>query len=277
MLEIETDTVADSLVHARWRIQKTAPIQLADLDTTALDLRLPENIKQEVEYDDSLNVYKIGSKMGDTYLNTPLMLMPDEFLTWSERREREAFFRKKDAENVAAKGKEKFDFTDMHFDLGPAEKIFGPGGVRIKTQGTAELKLGATLKNIDNPSLPERNRKTTAVDFDEKINLNVTGKVGDKVNMSLNYNTDATFDFPKTALRGQGRRDHQAGRGRQRHLPLQQLTGAGCLEPLRCAHRYAVWQAEAADCLLAEELDLEERLDEGRHAAEAIRARCGQL
>ena len=110
---------------------------------------------------------------------------------------------------MATQGKEKFSFADMHFDLGPAEKIFGPGGVRIKTQGTAELKLGATLKNIDNPSLPERNRKTTAVDFDEKINLNVTGKVGDKVNMSLNYNTDATFDFDtkNLKLRYEGKED----------------------------------------------------------------------
>lgn len=33
------------------------------------------------------------------------------------------------------------------------------------------------------------------MDFDEKINLNVNGKVGDKVNLNLNYNTDATFDF----------------------------------------------------------------------------------
>ena len=66
---------------------------------------------------------------------------------------------------------------------------------------TAELKLGATLKNIDNPSLPERNRKTKSVDFDEKINLNVNGKVGDKVNMNLNYNTDATFDFDTKNLK----------------------------------------------------------------------------
>ena len=41
-------------------------------------------------------------------------------------------------------------------------------GVRIKTQGTAELKFGATMKNIDNPSLPIRNRKTTNIDFDER-------------------------------------------------------------------------------------------------------------
>ena len=209
VLEIEEDTIPDSLLHSRWRIQKTAPIEVADLDSSALDLRFPENIRQQVEYDDSLNVYKIGSKMGDSYLNTPVLMSPEEYQQWSERREREQFFRKKDAQNVAAKGKDKFDFSDMHFDLGPAEKIFGPGGVRIRTQGTAELKLGATLKNIDNPSLPERNRKTTAVDFDEKINLNVTGKVGDKVNMSLNYNTDATFDFDtkNLKLRYEGKED----------------------------------------------------------------------
>ncbi len=191
----EEEEIPDSLLHPRWKIQKTAPIEVADLDSSALDLRFPENIRQQVEYNDSTGMYVIGSKIGDSYINAPVLMSPDEYRSWSEKRELREFFRKKDAENVAAKGKEKFNFADMHFDLGPAEKIFGPGGVRIRTQGTAELKLGGTLKNIDNPSLPESNRKTKSIDFDEKINLNVNGKVGDKVNMNLNYNTDATFDF----------------------------------------------------------------------------------
>ena len=204
---VDGDTVAT--VQPRWKIQKTAPIEVADLDSSALDLHHPENIKQQVEYNDSLDVYLLGTKIGESYLNAPVLMTPEEYRQWSERRERERFFRRKDAENVANKGKEKFDFADMHFDLGPAEKIFGPGGVRIKTQGTAELKLGANFKNVDNPSLPERNRKTKAIDFDEKININVTGKVGDKVNMSLNYNTDATFDFDSKnlKLRYEGKED----------------------------------------------------------------------
>ncbi|MBR1548246.1 MAG: cell surface protein SprA, partial [Prevotella sp.] len=200
---------ADTLNAPRWRVQKTAPQTVADADSSALDLHMPENLKLQTEYDDSLNIYKIGTKMGDAYLEVPILMNPEEFRKWSLKREMQQYFRKKDAETAAAKGKEKFDFADMHFDLGPAEKIFGPGGVRIKTQGTAELKLGATFKNIDNPSLPERNRKTKALDFDEKINLNVTGKVGDKVNMSLNYNTDATFDFDtkNLKLRYEGKED----------------------------------------------------------------------
>ena len=190
----------DSL-HARWRIQKTAPMEVADLDSSALDLKRPDNIRQTVEYDDSANVYYVGSKIGDSYLNVPLLMTPEEYQKWTEKRALRDFFRKKDAENVQTKGEDKFSFADMHFDLGPAEKIFGPGGVRIKTQGTAELKVGANIKSIDNPSLPIRNRKTTAFDFDEKINLSVNGKVGDKVNMNLNYNTDATFDFDTQNLK----------------------------------------------------------------------------
>ena len=200
-LTVEDEMVPDSLVHSRWKIQHTTPLLVSDLDSSALDLKMPDNLKQEAEYDDSLNIYYIGTKLGEQYLNTPIMMTPLEYMKWSERKEREQFFRIKDAENVKAKGENKFDFTDMHFDLGPAEKVFGPGGVRVKTQGTAELKVGATLKNIDNPSLPIRNRKTTSFDFDEKINLSVNGKVGDKVNMNLNYNTDATFDFDTKNLK----------------------------------------------------------------------------
>ena len=200
-LVVADETVPDSLVHSRWKIQRTSPVEVVDADTSALDLKMPENIKLEAVYDDSLGVYYIGSKMGDSYLNAPILMTPNEYLKWSERKARQQFFKQKDLETAQAKEKDKFDFSDMHFDLGPAEKIFGPGGVRIKTQGTAELKLGATMKSVDNPSLPIRNRETTAFDFDEKINLNVTGKVGDKVNMTLNYNTDATFDFDTKNLK----------------------------------------------------------------------------
>ena len=198
---VEDESIPDSLLRARWHIQKTAPVFVEDLDSSALDLKRPENIRQTVEYDDSANVYYVGSKIGDSYLNAPVLMTPEEYRQWVEKRALRDFFRQKNVENVENKGEDKFSFSDMHFDLGPAEKIFGPGGVRIKTQGTAELKLGVTMKDIDNPSLPIRNRKTTAFDFDEKINLNVNGKVGDKVNMNLNYNTDATFDFDSQNLK----------------------------------------------------------------------------
>ena len=191
----DEDSIPDSLLHPRWPVQRTQPITLSDLYQSPLDLQRPDNMKYQVEYNDTLDRYVIGNRLGNTWITAPIMLTPKEYLVWSEMQERNAYYRKQNDEIFKAKGKEKFDFTDMHFDLGPAEKIFGPGGIRVKTQGTAELKFGVKKKNVDNPSLPIRNRKTTMMDFDEKINLNVNGRVGDKVNINLNYNTDATFDY----------------------------------------------------------------------------------
>ena len=193
--KVEDDTIPDSLLNTRWKIQLTQPYSLSDLYQSPLDLQRPDNMKYDVVYNDTLNRFVIGNRMGNTWLSAPIMLTPEEYNSWTELNERSAFFRKKNDEIYQTKGKEKFDFSDMHFDLGPAEKIFGPGGIRVRTQGSAELKLGMNKKSIDNPSLPIRNRKTTMMNFDEKINLNVNGKVGDKVNMNLNYNTDATLDY----------------------------------------------------------------------------------
>lgn len=194
----------------RYKVKKTTPVPgEANQETSAADLRDPENIVSPPTYDDQTETYVIGTKMGDNYLDTPLRLTPEEYADWSMKQSMDAYFRNKNREEYEKAGKDKFDFTDMHFDLGPAEKIFGPGGVQIKTTGTAELKMGAKLKNTANPSLPERRRRTFTFDFDEKVNLNIRGSVGDKMKLDMNYNTDATFDFDaqKIKLAYQGKED----------------------------------------------------------------------
>ncbi len=169
---------------------------------TSLDLDDPENLKSDVgEYDEKSGYYKVGSKLGDNYLSAPYLMTPEEYMQWNTRKLLNDYFRQRNDSLFVHKGKDKFDFSDMHFDLGPAEKLFGPGGVRIKTQGSAELKAGYTYKYTDNPSLAERNRKNTSFDFDEKVNLSVNASIGDKMNFNLNYGTDATFAFDAKNLK----------------------------------------------------------------------------
>ena len=92
----------------------------------------------------SANTTSLGSATG--YLSAPLLMSPEEYQEWSLRQSMQKYWRQKNQEAFENEGKNKFDFTDMHFDLGPAEKIFGPGGVQIKTQGSAEVKMGAIFQ-----------------------------------------------------------------------------------------------------------------------------------
>ena len=57
--------------------------------------------------------------------------------------------------------------------------------------------------------MPSRSRSTNSFDFDEKINLNMKGSVGDKMNMDFNYDTESTFsyDAKKINLKYEGKED----------------------------------------------------------------------
>ena len=211
----------------RYSVRKTGAEDQEDLKTKTADLKEPDNLKTDVIYDEKDNTYTIGTTFTQTtstgkgsnssggssiaptmtlgqatsYLNAPLLMSPEEYQKWSLKNSMQAYWRKKNADAFESEGKNKFDFTDMHFDLGPAEKIFGPGGVQIKTQGSAEMKLGINMKKVNNPALAVSRRKTTGFDFDQKINLSLNGKVGDKVNLNLNYNTEATFNFDSQMMK----------------------------------------------------------------------------
>lgn len=203
--------VLDTTVQARFPVAETTPTDIDDIQQRPLDLKAPDNIVTDTVYNEKDGTYLLSTRLGKgSMLTAPILLTPEEYAKWKERSAMSSFFRKKNYEAWESSLKrDKFDFTDMHFDLGPAEKIFGPGGVRVKTQGNAELKIGYSIQSIDNPALPSRSRRTNSFDFDEKINLNVRGSVGDKMNMDFNYNTEATFsyDAKKINLKYDGKED----------------------------------------------------------------------
>ena len=128
----------DSIKGPRYSVRKTAPMNQNDLKKKTADLRDPETLKTETEYDTKTGLYKVGTKIGDSYLNAPLLMTPEEYQQWSMQKSLQSYYRKKNEETFQNAGKDKFNFSDIKFDLGPAEKIFGPGGVQIKTQGSAE-------------------------------------------------------------------------------------------------------------------------------------------
>jgi len=202
--------ISNSTIFSTWQPVSADSVQVKKTDypkdvhseTFSMDLKDPENLKADTAvYDEKSGYYKVGTKLGDDFLSQPWMMTPEEYLKWSEKKSFWDHFKTRNDSLFTTKGKDKFDFTDMHFDLGPAEKIFGPGGVQIKVQGSAELKFGYNYQFVDNPSLSERNRTTKSFDFDEKINLSVNAKVGDKMDFTINYNTDAAFDFNSKNLK----------------------------------------------------------------------------
>lgn len=178
-------------------VQQTVPQSYEELMGREFsnDLATPSNIKTEAEFDPATGCYIIRTKVGDREITTPFILSEKLYNDWQTRRSMQEYYRKRNAEQLTEKEKQPFDILDMNFALGPLEKIFGPGGVRLKTQGSVQIDMGIKSNKTDNPSLPLNSRRKTFFDFNQKIQATVQASVGDRLNFNMTYNTDATFDF----------------------------------------------------------------------------------
>ncbi len=160
------------------------------------DLEDPKVIEKNVEYDPETDRYIISEKIGDEYFRPPTYMTFDEFVEWKNKQAEQEYF-----EQLAgvSSGKDGLSALDpiAKFDVENSllDRLFGGNEVDIRPQGGIDLTFGIDHSKTENPVLIERQSRQTVFDFDMDINMNVTGKIGEKLNLNTNYNTNATFDF----------------------------------------------------------------------------------
>lgn len=164
------------------------PMQIAPITTTT------------TEYDPVTGQYLLRTKIGDVEIATPTLLTAEEYRRYNEQKVMNRYWQQKISE-VGHSNEKKFDITDMKFNIGPADRVFGPGGVQLKMQGSAELLFGFKHQHIENPSLTQKARNNNIFDFDEKIQASVQGKVGTRLNFNMSYNTESSFSFDQQNLK----------------------------------------------------------------------------
>lgn len=195
--------LADSVMMP-FPVQQTVPQSYEDLmrEELGYDLASPSNIKTEAEYDPATGCYIVRTKVGDIDIATPFLLTAQQYNDWQLRRSMQQYFRDRNMDLVVEKTeKQPFNIFDMNFALGPLEKIFGPGGVQLKTQGSVQVNMGVKSNFTDNPSLSLNSRRKTYFDFDQKIQATVAASVGNRLKFNMTYNTDATFSFDSQNLK----------------------------------------------------------------------------
>jgi cell surface protein SprA len=165
--------------------------------TNPFDIRDSAYVKRTVEYDPKTKQYYIIEKIGNQYYRKPTYLTYEEFWRLRAQQAETDYFSQRSQTLFDLNKKvprPKMQLYNKLFD-----RIFGvdSGGlkVNIRPQGNVDLLLGYQGQTINNPTLPERARKTGGFDFDMNANLNVMGNIGNKLKLPINYNTLANFDF----------------------------------------------------------------------------------
>ncbi|HEX2969665.1 MAG TPA: cell surface protein SprA [Bacteroidales bacterium] len=175
-------------------------------ESSPLYLNRPSNYKSTVIYDPVKNEYIIYEKIGELNYRTPMHMSPEEYRKYEYTRAMREYWQQRIS---GEQGGFKSGLIPQ-IEVGGAtfDKIFGSNVINIIPQGSAELVFGINISRTKNPTLAERLQTIPTFDFKEKIQMNVTGTIGDKVQLGVNYNTDAMFDFEnRTKLQYAGKED----------------------------------------------------------------------
>ena len=175
-------------------------------DTTATGYSLgeislpdPESIVSKYEYDPILNRYFYKESLGEVNLGLPLVLTPQEYEDMVMAEEMRNYFKlKNDALSGRKEGSEDIQkdlLPDFYVNSNFFETIFGGSEINIVPQGSVELDLGLLYTKQDNPAFSPRNRRNFSFDFDQRISLSLLGQVGERLQITANYDTESTFDF----------------------------------------------------------------------------------
>lgn len=166
----------------------------------------PSNIKTDVEYDPLSNEYEFTRKIGTFNYRNPASLPFGEYQEYDMQRSLRNYWhdRSRTSSGVGRQG----IIPQIHIGGEAFDRIFGGNTIDIRPQGSAELTFGITSNRRDDPALDVRQRRSTNFDFQEKIQMSVMAKIGDKIEFNTNYNTEATFDFEnKLKLKYEGKED----------------------------------------------------------------------
>jgi len=173
---------------------------------SGLYLKDPSNVTSTEEYDPATNQYILKRKMGNQTLGQPEVLPFDEYQKIDQERSLQNYWRQR--ASTTGKASATGIIPPIRIGGEAFDKIFGSNTIDIRPQGSAELIFGILSNKREDPALSVRQRRTTNFDFQEKIQMNVAAKIGDKIEFQTNYNTEASFGFEnKLKLKYEGKED----------------------------------------------------------------------
>ena len=168
---------------------------LTDPSNNPFDFDDTDVVEQNIEYDAETDRYIITETLNGVNIKPPTYMTFDEYLEFTLREENEKYWKSRSSTEQQLKDKNvKLPF-DPEFNPKKAGGIFRGLTIDIRPQGNVEVTLGGNVQKYDNPNLPQRARTQGGFDFDMNINMNVTGKIGDALALTLKYNNQTGFSF----------------------------------------------------------------------------------
>ncbi|MAO64442.1 MAG: cell surface protein SprA [Balneola sp.] len=73
--------------------------------------------------------------------------------------------------------------------------IFGKPEVNLRVNGSANMNVGVSIQNVDDPTIAPDLQRRIDPTFNQNLQLNIQGTIGDKLTIATDWDTERAFDF----------------------------------------------------------------------------------
>ncbi|MDR9416021.1 MAG: cell surface protein SprA [Gracilimonas sp.] len=73
--------------------------------------------------------------------------------------------------------------------------IFGKPEVNLRVNGSANMNVGVSIQNVDDPTIDPDLQRRIDPTFNQNLQLNIQGTIGDKLTIATDWDTERAFDF----------------------------------------------------------------------------------
>ncbi|MBR65609.1 MAG: cell surface protein SprA, partial [Flavobacteriaceae bacterium] len=160
-------------------------------------LKTPASIVSKYVYDQKLNLYVYQSKIGEIDYKLPITLTPEEYRDLFKSNFIKNYFNEQVSilQDPNRDDEKRNLLPNLYINSNFFESLFGGNEIELNPQGSIGIDIGARYLKRDNPSIPVRNQSNVNLDFNQAISLSLNGKIGTKLNVNANYDSQSTFDF----------------------------------------------------------------------------------
>jgi len=162
-------------------------------DPSQVDMRVRFNPDTTAE--DAGITYSVYENIGDLNFRPATFMSFGEFNQYSNSQLNKEYFKERSAGLDGESAVSGRSLLPRLYISPVFDRIFGGSYVDIQPNGFVNLDFGGIFQRIDNPEIPLRQQRNGAFNFDQQISMNVVGKVGEKLEITANFDNNNTFDF----------------------------------------------------------------------------------
>ncbi|MFO0398890.1 MAG: cell surface protein SprA [Sphingobacteriia bacterium] len=155
----------------------------------------PPNLSKRVELAPDGQGYYIYEQIGTHDIRPPTYVTRAEYERLREQEATQHYFAKT-AGNSTDPGAAGGDLIpELKVNSKLFATIFGSNKIDIKPNISVLLDFSVRVNRMRNPSLTIRQQRNTSFNFDQQIQMDVVGSIGEKLKLRVSYDTEATFSF----------------------------------------------------------------------------------